>query len=234
VTEDWSRPTPCPSWSVRDVVAHLVEGELLFGRVCRGELDPVAATDLDNEAGVERWRRTDGETVRYSLWHHGQATQRVIDSRSDASWRRRVRIPGAELELRALLRVHFFELALHSHDVTAALGASHLWGDRVEAVVQYCLRGAPAVLARAGLAPEGSIAVRVAGVGTWTLDGSGEAWRLAPDGAAGAAASWEVDPETLVLATAGRLTADDAASRSAIEGDAGLLGRALAVWRVTG
>jgi uncharacterized protein (TIGR03086 family) len=50
--EDWGLPTPCTSWSVRDVVNHLVGGNLLFTRVLGGEPPPpreelVAASRTD-------------------------------------------------------------------------------------------------------------------------------------------------------------------------------------------
>src|SRR5439155_20341027 len=125
--DEWQGPTVCDPWTVKDVVAHLVENELLLGRVYRGELGDLGA---DAHEGVGRWSRVDGETVRYSLWHHGQATQRVIDSRSDESWRRPVSQDGATFELRQALRIHFFELAVHGHDITAAVGVPSVWGDR--------------------------------------------------------------------------------------------------------
>ncbi len=230
-TEDWTHPTGCRGWPVHDVVAHLVEGELLFGRVYRGELKALTREDADPQAGVERWARADGETLRFSLWHHGSATQRVIDSRSEDSWNRDVSVFDRPLLLRDVLRLHFFDLALHSYDVGAALSAPSLWGDRVPFIVEYCVRGAPHALAAAQVKPDAWIRVEVTGVGSWTLGDRDGAWDIGRPDAPGAA-TWKTDPETLVQATTGRLTVAEALDRSSVDGDAGLLGDVLAAWQV--
>lgn len=230
---DWARPTACAPWTLKDVVSHLVQGELLFGGLYRSEIVDIAS---DTEAGVELWRRVDGETVRYSLWHHGLATQRVIDSRSDESWRRVVdhsSIAGP-LELRHALRIHFYELAIHGHDVTQALDAPNIWEERTGTLVEYCLRVAPSAIARSGAALKGVVEIRVPEAGVRTLEGSsGTSWILSSGPASVPTAVWEADAETLVLATAGRVTPADALERSNVAGDAGFLGAFLEAWRVT-
>jgi len=228
--EDWTRPTVCEGWTVKDVAAHLVEGELLFGRLYRGELGEL---NLDTQGGVDRWRRVDGETVRYSLWHHGQATQRVIDSRSDESWRRMVSAAGLELQLRHALRLHFFELAVHSHDLTSAVGAPAAWGDRAAVAADYCIRAAPAALAGSGTDRGGSIVVRAGGLPPRTLTSDDGGWRVLLDEAAAGDAAWETDAETLVLATTRRIDAGEALARSKVDGDAMLLREVLEAWWVT-
>lgn len=60
--EDWSAPTPCPRWSVHDLVNHMVLGNRLFAGILRdraavtpGALDPTAADALgDDPAGAYR------------------------------------------------------------------------------------------------------------------------------------------------------------------------------------
>ncbi len=227
---DWARPTACAPWTVHDVVAHLVENELLFGRLYRGELTDLS---IDTREGVDRWAKVDGGTSRFSLWHHGQATQRVIDSRSDDSWRRSVSQAGLELELRHALRLHFFELAVHGHDVTSALGRDPVWQDRTPVVVEYCLRGAPRALERSSTAPDGAYVVTCTEVGTRTIDGTSGEWRLLTEEAADPAARWDADAETLVMATTGRMEIGDALERSKVEGDTHRLGALLAGWQVT-
>ncbi len=229
--DDWGRPTAVRAWPVHDVVAHLVEGELLFGRVYRGELKQLTRQDADPFVGVERWRHADGETLRFSLWHHGSAVQRVIDSRSDESWQRELMIFERPQRLRDLLRLHFFDLALHSLDVTAALGAPSSWGDRTPHIVAYCIDGAPDALTGADPKAEHGVGVAVDGVGSWTLEHPDGAWRLG-EPRAGAAAAWSTDPETLVLATTGRLPVDDALRRSRVTGDGAVLREVLAAWQV--
>jgi uncharacterized protein (TIGR03083 family) len=231
--DDWVRPTICDAWTVKDVVSHLVENELLFGAAYRGELQ---ALDADSQAGVDRWATVDGDTVRYSLWHHGQATQRVIDSRSDESWLRPIGSAGppGELQLRHALRLHFVELAVHGHDVTSAVGAPNAWGDRAGRLVEYCLRAAPAVLARKDHAAAGTLEVRIEELDPMSLDGRPGAWRFIRGSSPDPTIVWITDAETMVLATTGRLPAAHAIERSRVEGDAAALDALLGVWNVTG
>jgi uncharacterized protein (TIGR03083 family) len=226
---DWERPTVCDPWTVHDVVAHLVENELLYGRLYRGEIDDLVG---DNEAEVERWRKVDAETVRYSVWHHGQATQRVIDSRTEGSWSRRVSNQGHPMELRGVLQMHFFELTVHSHDVTEALGTPAIWGSRLAALADYCIELAP--LALTLIPPSGAVELDVAEVGVRSLNGSSKGWTLSSEHAAAPSATWHTDPETLALATTGRLDLDEALSRTKVEGDATLLREILEAWQLAG
>jgi len=224
--DGWERLTVCDPWTVKDVASHLVELELQFGRVYRGENDEIS---MDNEEAVGRWRRVDGETVRYSLWHHGSATQRVIDTRPDDSWNRGVTHAGFPIELRRALPMQLFELAVHAHDITAALEVPSIWGTRTDALVGYFVDEAPRALA---LTPaSGAIEVRVPDAGGHVLDGRSGEWLVGQDPAA-ATALWETDAETLMLTTTGRLPVADALTRSTVEGDRALLETVLADWQL--
>jgi uncharacterized protein (TIGR03083 family) len=225
---DWDRPTVCTGWSVKDVAAHLVSNELAFGRIYRGEA--TEAAELDADSSVERWRTSDGETVRYSLWHHGSATQRVMDSRPDAFWRKSASSFGAGLELRHLLRLHFYELAVHSHDLTAALDAPHLWEGRVAPLVEYCVRNAPWALRKHSAIAR--LDVRIPEVGEWALSGDGEAWRIQPGPAGDATAGLETDAETLILLTAGRMPLEEGLARSKTTGKDATLQDVLGAWQL--
>jgi uncharacterized protein (TIGR03083 family) len=230
--EDWSRPTPVRGWPVHDAVAHLVEGELLFGRVYRGELTAVTREDADPQAGVERWTQADPETLRFSLWHHGSAAQRVIDSRSDGSWRREVSWFGRSVPLGHVLRFHFFDLAIHSHDVTTGLDAPSLWGDRIPQIVAFCLDEAPDALTRGGVKVEKGVHVEIDGIGSWSLEHPDGTWRVG-EPREGAAVRWETDAETLVRVTTGRMPVDAAlGAPSCIWGDYDVLRDVVAAWQV--
>jgi len=227
--DDWQKTTICDPWTVHDVGAHLVENELLFGRLYRGEIDELSG---DNADAVERWRKVDAETVRYSLWHHGQATQRVIDSRPEASWSREVTHQGRPIELRRALRMQFFELAVHSHDITSAIGLPAIWGDRAPALVDYCIELAP--LALGLMPPTGSVELHVAEVGIRTIDAMSGEWAVSAAQVGSPAATWHTDPETVILATTGRLDPSEAVSRTKVEGDAALLREILDAWQLAG
>jgi uncharacterized protein (TIGR03083 family) len=227
--EDWQQITICDPWTVHDVAAHLVEGELRFGRLYRGEIDTL---DADNQHDVDLWAKVDAETVRYSLWHHGSATQRVIDSRPDSSWGREVTHLGWPIDLRRALRMQFFELAVHAHDITSALGTPTVWNDRAVPLVEYCIELAP--LALALLPPSGVVELDVSGVGVRALDGSGRDWALASQATSPATTVWHTDPESLVLAVTGRLDLGEAIERTKVEGDLEALKDVLGAWQLAG
>lgn len=225
-SDGWDRITICDPWTVKDVAAHLVELELQFGRVYRGEASELTT---DNDAAVERWRRVDGETVRYSLWHHGSATQRVIDTRPEDSWRREMTHMGSPIELRRALPMHLFELAVHSHDITAALGAPPIWGDRGRSLVEFAIGDAPAALA---LTPaSGAVEIAVPEAGPRLLDGRSGEWLLGTDDDQ-PTVRWKTDVETLMLVTTGRLPVGDALAHSEVDGDRALLETVLADWQL--
>jgi len=92
--DQWDLPTPCTEWSVRDVVNHLVGGNLMNVAAFDGPTafsdedhlgdDPVAALAASNRAIAERLRRPGamGETATFPYGTFpGQlvATFRVID-----------------------------------------------------------------------------------------------------------------------------------------------------------
>jgi hypothetical protein len=224
----WERETRWRARTVREVVAHLVEAELRFGRLYRGEATVLDAEELDPEADIGRWARADGETVRFSLWHHGSATQRVVDSRAEASWRREVVLAGERRMLRDVLRRHLLDLAIHADDVRSALAAPPLWGDRLPALVDCSLEDAPAALAGAPLASV--VRLRAEDAGEWALEGALGGRRLADPGTV-AAVTWEAPAELVLLALAGRLAPEEALAASRVEGDPAVVEALIRAWR---
>lgn len=227
--DGWDRVTVCDPWTVKDVVAHLVELELHFGRVYRGEASELA---LDNDEAVERWRRVDGDTVRYSLWHHGSATQRVIDTRPDDSWDREVTHIGSPMVLRRVLPMHLFELAVHSWDISAALEAPSIWGERAAPLLGFIFDDAPRSLVFTPAS--GAIEIVVPEAGTHLLDGRSGEWLIdpGPRDAVDPTTRWTTDAESLTLVTTGRLPIADALARSTVEGDRPLLEAVLSDWQL--
>lgn len=216
--QDWDRPTICAGWSVKDVLSHMVEGELAAGRVYRGEIREQGFADP--QQGVDTWRALPGAAVRAALWQHGTATQRVLNGMSEEVWRSPIRAFGCR-EIRQLVRLHLFELVLHGHDLTDALGADPVWGGRLAFVTEFVVRAAPDALRRSQGLPRESLAVRVHGRDEpWVVNGSD------------ADTTIELDAEDLVLATTGRCAIEEVMSRARISGSAATAERILKAWQV--
>ena len=198
---DWDRPTACAPWTFKDVLAHMVEGELNVGRIYRGEVTEQGY--IDPEEGISKWRALPGEAVRAALWQHGTAAQRVLDAMTEAVWRAPIKAYGCR-EMRQLVRLHAFDISVHGHDLTDALGVEPVWGPALPFLVEFVVRAAPPTLRRRGLTPEGSLLVAV-GDRRWLIEASNGGWRVdhSPDPESGAA-TVETDDETLVLLTTGR------------------------------
>jgi uncharacterized protein (TIGR03083 family) len=224
--EGWGRPTVCTGWTVKDVLAHMVEGELTVGSIYRGEVRELPPAD--NEVGIAKWRALPGVAVRAAFWQHGIAAQRVLDPMTEETWRSPINALGCS-EVRQLVRLHLFDLAVHGHDLTDALGAPPCWTARLPFLVEFVVRAAPMTLARRTEGVAGSLDVRVNGR-EWTIAGT-DGWSLeTPKSEASARLS--IDAENLVLLTTGRRPQQEVLDSAQISGDRPLAERILQAWRV--
>ena len=228
-SSDWDRPTACAPWTFKDVLAHMVEGELNVGRIYRGEV--VEQGYIDPEDGIAKWRALPGEAVRAALWQHGTAAQRVLDAMTEAVWRAPIKAYGCR-EMRQLVRLHAFDVSVHGHDLTDALGVEAVWGPALPFLVGFVVRAAPPTLRRRGLEPGGSLLVSV-GDRRWLIEATEDGWRVdhSPDPESGAA-SVETDAESLVLLTTGRGDRETLLSNLAISRDGETAQQMMEAWRV--
>jgi uncharacterized protein (TIGR03083 family) len=226
---DWDRPTVCAPWNMKDVLAHLVEGELNVGRIYRGEVREQGY--IDPEEGIAKWRALPGEAVRAALWQHGTAAQRVLDAMTEEVWRAPIKAFGCH-EIRQLVRLHLFDISVHGHDLTEALVTPSVWEPALSFLAEFVVRAAPPTLTRRGLEAAGELLVSVDGK-RWLIEGTEGSWRLVHDAEARSVqASIELDAETLVLLATGRADQKELLDRSSLTGDRDGAKRILTAWRV--
>jgi uncharacterized protein (TIGR03083 family) len=237
---DWPATTACAPWDLRDVVAHLVDGELSLGPLYRSEVKELPYQDP--ELGIARWRALPGPAVAAALWQHGTATQRVLEAITEEAWRAPLQAFGCR-SVGQLARLHLFELAMHGRDVAAAAGAQPHWDDCVGFLAEHVVRVAPRTLARLGVAPEGALAVRAAGK-AWTIDGRAGTWALAPGASNGTDAgndvatgnepdaTIELDAVPMIEAVTGRRDASEVFESAKVTGDVDAARRIFLGWRV--
>jgi uncharacterized protein (TIGR03083 family) len=161
--EQWRLPTPCPGWSVGDVVAHLIDIEQVMAGSPRPEHEPDwsglphAQGDFGRftEIGVDARRAHPREDVIAELRETIALRRSQLDAVPDGA---EVIGPfGNPTSMDRLLRIRIFDTWAHQQDIRTALGIDGGWDTPAAAVSQeQIVRALPYVWARTVGAPEGA------------------------------------------------------------------------------
>lgn len=159
----WAAPTPCPGWSVGDIVAHLVDIEQAVGGLPRPDhaIDPEAFPHIRNDVG----RVTEiGVDAR-----RGAAPEDVLQELRDVIAIRRAQLDalpegeqvlgpfGNPTTLDRLLRIRTFDTWTHEQDIRTATGIDGDWDTGPARIsLEQMLRGLPVIWTRTMSAPEGA------------------------------------------------------------------------------
>ncbi len=224
----WRAQSPCPGWSVADVVAHTVDIE----QVLAGSPRPDHVPDWDAASHVT------GDFNRFTEvgvdYRRSQPKDAVLAELADTMAVRRAQLDavpegvpvvgplGNETSLERLLRVRTFDVWVHEQDIRAAVGADGDWDTKPALIAfQQMTRAVPVIWARDVKAPAGSVvSIRVTGPGITgevharvDEDGHGHAVEPVGDPDVALTASW---PDFMALA-AGRVDPSDDAVRARLE-----------------
>ncbi|QMU71184.1 TIGR03086 family metal-binding protein [Streptacidiphilus sp. P02-A3a] len=112
---DWELPTPCPQWTLRQLVEHMAAGHRGFAAATRGEADDLAAWHAHPLPGdpLDGYR----ESVAAVLEAFAQPGVLVREF-TLPEITTRITFPG-----RVAVGFHLLDYVAHSWDVAAALGA---------------------------------------------------------------------------------------------------------------
>ncbi|MEU6840998.1 maleylpyruvate isomerase family mycothiol-dependent enzyme [Streptomyces sp. NPDC046716] len=228
---EWSRATPCPGWSVRDIVSHVigVDCEML------GDPRPIHTLPRDlYHVQTEAQRYTE---VQVDVRRHHTAPEMASELeytiiRRSRQLRNETREPetivrgprAVEETLEFALRRRAFDIWAHEQDLRWSLGKpGNLDSPGAYVVRDMLLAVLPKIVAKDAGAPANSAVVfdvhgpveflrtvRVDAEGNGTIDG-------APS--LGPAATLALDWETYVRLSCGRVTPESVADRVKIEGD---------------
>lgn len=177
--EQWSLPSPCPGWQIKDLISHLtgIEEFLLDETSLTAPLDyssekPWIKNDFGryNEVAVGLRRARRGEIILAEF-------EEVVAARN-AAWLTESRDPGVEITfapIGTLTLGHFlwrrvFDCWAHNQDLRTPLGLrGDLDGQAAALVYRQVAKALPMVLAKKCAATGGSSAViEVTGVGGFT------------------------------------------------------------------
>lgn len=207
---DWDRPTVAGQWSVRDVAAHLLDGDLrrlAMHRDCHAIRSDAPLTDHEavvafvnqlNASGVELGRRLSSRLITDLLevtgpWIASWLASLPVDGEAyfPVTW-------AGESRSANWLDVgrEYTERWHHQLQIRDAVGAPLLlereW--RVPAL-EISLRALPGAYARVS-APAGTAVALVVGEDAWSLVREHDRWSLARGLASSAAARVDADPDT--------------------------------------
>ena len=231
VEGEWNRPTPCPGWSVRDIVSHVI------GMECEMLGDPRPIHSLPRDlyhvrSEFARYMEMQVDVRRHHTGPEMTAELEYILIRRARQLRNENRGPehliraplGAEQTLEVAYRMRAFDVWVHEQDLRTTLGRpGNLDSPAALITRDVLLEALPKVVAKDAGAPVNSAivldvhgpveflrTVRVDAEGRGSVDGSPSL---------GPVATLAMDWETYVRLACGRVRAAEAADRVKAEGD---------------
>ena len=238
--DDWPRPTVCALWSVRDIVAHLLDDDLRRLSFHRdGQPPPSEAAAIDGHASLvafinrmnAEWvgvaRRMSPRVLIDLLEVTGpwvEALFRSIDPSAPAFWS--VAWAGEERS------AHWFDVGrdyterwLHQQQIRDAVGAPPLTArDWLHPVLALFVRALPHAYRDTAAAAGATVHVAIEGPagGDWTLRREPTGWELLSGTASSPTARATLSDDSAWRLFSKGLTPDAAAARVRLEGDQAL------------
>lgn len=233
--EQWGALTPCPGWTVGDLVAHVIDIEQVLGQEPRPDHVPDFAALPHATGDVGRFTEVGVD------WRRGRSPHAVVTELRETIARRRAQLDavpeggevlspfGRPTTMERLLRMRILDTWVHEQDIREALGQPGGMDTPAAMVtLQQFLGGLPKVWAKQAQAPEGAtihlvIADAGRGVEAWAIagaEGLGETCDPVPAPTVAITLTWR---DYLAL-SAGRETASEVMPRVTLHGD-GDLGR---------
>ncbi|MFF0161483.1 maleylpyruvate isomerase family mycothiol-dependent enzyme [Streptomyces sp. NPDC005263] len=245
VEGEWNRRTPCPGWSVRDVVSHVIglDCEML------GDPRPIHSLPRDlfhvtNEH--QRYMEMQVDVRRHHTAPEMTSELEYVIIRRNRQLRNESRDPGTKVRgplstehtLEASMRAHAFHVWVHEQDLRTALGRpGNLDSPGAYVARDVLLDELPEVVAVKADAPRSSAIVfdvhgPIEFLRTIRVDIQGRG-TLESTPALGPAATLSLDWETYVRLACGRVTPEQVKDRLKTEGDPTLTGAILRNFAVT-
>ncbi|MFB8772208.1 maleylpyruvate isomerase family mycothiol-dependent enzyme [Streptomyces broussonetiae] len=245
VEADWNRRTPCPGWSVRDIVSHVI------GLDCEMLGDPRPIHTLPRDLfhvtnDHQRYMEMQVDVRRHHTAPEMTSELEYTVIRRNRQLRNESRDPGtkvrgplgAELTLEESMRGHAFNVWVHEQDLRAALGSpGNLDSPGALVARDVLLERLPEVVAGRADAPRSSAIVfdvhgPVEFLRTVRVDIQGRG-TVETTPALGPAATLTLDWETYVRLACGRVALESVQDRVKAEGDPELTAAILRHFTVT-
>ncbi|MDA8027146.1 MAG: maleylpyruvate isomerase family mycothiol-dependent enzyme [Actinomycetota bacterium] len=161
--EEWDRPSNCPNWTVRDVLAHIIGTELsLLGEASPDE--PEAFGDhVKNDVGKmnERWvtfLRTEPITRLIDRFEHViEMRLKYLNGLDEESFNAPSWTPVGEGTYRDFMEIRVMDCFVHEQDIRVSTGSDFIYHDRSGAIsLDKLTSGLGFVIGKKAKAPDGS------------------------------------------------------------------------------
>jgi uncharacterized protein (TIGR03083 family) len=229
----WDAPTECPEWTVKDVCAHLIGGELWMSE---GHPAPTDGLATIAERPVAARRAATGGEIHAELRDVFALRQRQLDADPPDPRRPATTAYGAPVTVGILLTHRAFDVWVHEQDIRRAVGVpGNLDTPAARISSEILLASLGRVVAKLASAPRGSV-VRftvdgpVAFDRAVSVDENGRG-HLAPWVGGPATTHLRMGWETYARLAAGRIPA--AGAPVEVTGDEAVAARVLARFAVT-
>ncbi|WP_328439625.1 maleylpyruvate isomerase family mycothiol-dependent enzyme [Streptomyces sp. NBC_00457] len=245
VEGEWNRRTPCPGWSVRDVVSHVI------GLDCEMLGDPRPIHTLPRDLfhvtnDHQRYMEMQVDVRRHHTGPEMTSELELVTIRRNRQLRNESRDPGtkvrgplgSEITLEESMRHHAFDVWAHEQDLRVALGRpGNLDSPGAHVARDVLLDALPDIVANKANAPRSSAVVfdvhgPIEFLRTIRVDIQGRG-TLETAPALGPAATLTLDWETYIRLAFGRVTPESVADRIKAEGDVDLTAAILRNFTVT-
>ncbi|MFC4501362.1 MULTISPECIES: maleylpyruvate isomerase family mycothiol-dependent enzyme [Streptomyces] len=245
VEGEWNWRTPCPGWSVRDVVSHVIglDSEMY------GDPRPIHSLPRDLyhvTTDIQRYMEGQVDVRRHHTAPEMTSELELMIIRRNRQLRNETRQPttvvrgplGTELTLEESMRGHAFNVWVHEQDLRTAVGRpGNLDSPGAHIARDVLLDELPSVVADRSEAPRSSAVVfdvngPIEFLRTIRVDIQGRG-TLETVPALGPAASFTLDWETYVRLACGRVTPEAVADRVKAEGEPRLTAAILRNFAVT-
>jgi uncharacterized protein (TIGR03083 family) len=163
--EQWSNPTDCPGWTVRDHVAHLIGTEsMLAGHPTPpGAADAEASAHVRNDVGRfnELWvaalRGRDTADVLAEFRRVTGERLEALRGRPEDQWDAPSWTPVGQDTYRRFMQIRVFDCWVHEQDVRRAVGRpGHLDGPAAEQAIDEIERALGYIVGKKAGVPNGS------------------------------------------------------------------------------
>jgi uncharacterized protein (TIGR03083 family) len=238
--DEWSRPTACTGWDVRDVALHILGGDLSNTSRRRdgaavatwgpGE-DPGAFLARLNQEWVEATRRLSPRVIVELLRTSGAPLFTYFDSLDTAVLGERVSWAGpGPAPLWLDIAREYMERWIHQQHIRDAVGRPGQTEPRfVRPVIAASMHAVPVAMEKHAVEP-GAVVIEIYGdgAGTWSVMGTDQGWRLFEGAAADAATRMKVSSDDWWRVVTLGVRPEEAWNRADVSGNRDLARAALA------